>query len=233
MKNLGRVVMCVASCSALFPLMAQADEVASAFTTSGNITMTSNYLYRGVTQSDGPAVQGSLTLSHESGAYVSVWGSSINFANNLELDPSVGYTGKVGELTYDVGALYYGYPNSSAANGGVQEDFLEFYGSISAAGAKVGLAYSPDFYNETGKAIYVNASYAREVAGLGLSAYVGYSILEDGSVGKSWVAPEDKFVDYKLSVSKQFLGVGAELAYVGTDLNGNDKEVVFSVSKSF
>lgn len=222
-----------ASGAFLLPCFASADEPTSAFSTSGSVAMTSNYLYRGVTQSDGPAVQGVFTLNHESGFYFSAWGSSINFANNLELDPSVGFSSKVGDVTYDVGALYYGYPNSSAANGGIQEDFLEFYGSVSMAGAKFGVAYSPDFYNETGKAVYLNASYGKEFYGVGLSAYVGYSILEDGAAGKSWVAPEDNFVDYKLAVSKELLGIGAELAYVGTNLSGNDKEVVFTLSKSF
>lgn len=224
---------CAMLCALMSSYDAVADEQKAPFTTSGSVAFTSNYLYRGVTQSDGPAVQGSMRVAHESGAYLNVWGSSVGFANSLELDPSIGYTTTVGEVTYDVGALYYGYPNSTAANGGVREDFLEFYGSVSMAGATLGAAYSADFYNKTGKAFYLSAAYAKEVAGVGLAASVGYSRLEDGAAGLSWVAPEDSFLDYKVAVSKEVLGLGAELAYIGTNLNGVDKEVVFTVSKSF
>lgn len=218
-----------------------ADEAAGPFTTSGGVAMTTDYFYRGVTQSDGPAIQGNLMLSHESGAYFNVWGSSINFAGNLELDPSIGFAGKAGDVGYDVGVLYYGYPNSTAADGGGKADFVELYGSVTYAGAKLGVAYAPDFTYESGSMIYINASYGLEIgAGFTASAYVGYSLGEDGADGFEGLIGEDSYLDYKVAVSKSVLGVTAELAYIGNSLDEDTSGVaaesgaaVFTLSKAF
>ncbi|MGH8494229.1 MAG: TorF family putative porin [Moraxellaceae bacterium] len=205
-----------------------ADEAAGPVTTTGYVAMTTDYLYRGITQSDSAALQGNILVSHESGVYFNVWGSSIAFDSGLELDPSIGFTGTAGDVTYDVGVLYYGYPNSSAITAPVKDDFTEVYGSVAFAGAKFGLAYAPDFYAETGKSIYLNASYGMEVgAGFTASAYLGYSLLDDEYY------TEDKYMDYKVAVSRGFIGLTGELAYIGTDLDDSDASVVFTVTKAF
>lgn len=112
-----------------------ADESSSAFTTAGNITFTSNYYYRGVSQTSNlSAVQGSLTVNHSSGLYASVWSSNVNnviSAGGQELDPSIGFTSSVGDVAYDVGVLQYGYPGDRT------KSFREAYGSVSYKGAKL------------------------------------------------------------------------------------------------
>lgn len=217
-------------------MAAKADEASSGpFTTSGSVTVVTDYYYRGVTQSDGPAIQGSIGISHESGAYFTLWGSSVNFANYLELDPSIGFAGEAGGVAYDVGVLYYGYPNSSSATGGVSADFVEIYGSVSSAGAKLAAAYTPDYTGETGSNFYLNASYGTEVAGFGLSAAVGYNF-GDGTE----TLFTEKYVDYKVAVSKSVLDVTGELAIYGNTLDesavgpivAESGAVVFSLSKA-
>lgn len=213
---------------------AQADEAAGPVTTTGYVSMTTDYLYRGITQTDSAALQGNILVSHESGLYLNVWGSSIAFDSGLELDPSIGFTGKAGDVTYDVGVLYYGYPNSSAITAPVKDDFTEVYGSVAFAGAKFGLAYAPDFYAETGKSIYLNASYGLEVgAGFTASAYLGYSLLDDEYYGENLALGTDSYLDYKVAVSKSLIGLTGELAYIGTDLDDSDDSVVFTVTKAF
>lgn len=207
---------------------AQAEEASGPFSVSGNVAMTTDYFYRGITQSDSSAaLQGTISISHESGFYLTVWGSSIDFASGLELDPAIGYAGEAGGVAYDVGILHYGYPGSTAEDAGAKYDFTEVYGSVAFGGAKFGVAYSPEFFGETGDSIYLNASYGMEVGGFGLSAAVGYNILDDEFYA------EDTYVDYKLAVSKEVIGLGLELAFIGTDLDDNDEGVVFTVSKSF
>lgn len=219
---------------------ASAEEAKSAFTTSGSLAMTTDYLYRGISQTSGaPAIQGAFTLSHESGLYATVWGSSINFASGLEFDPAIGFAGKVGEVGYDVGVLQYGYPHSTAYEaGGPELDFLEYYASVSFSGAKLGVAYAPDFYAETGESIYVFADYGTEVSGFGLVAHVGLNLLDDQYYGSGLSLDEDSYLDYKLGVNKAFQGVTLELAYMGSDLDDaivSDGEgtVVATVSKAF
>ena len=48
------------------------------FTTTASVALTSDYLFRGVSQtSNNAAVQGSMAFNHASGAYLSFWASSI------------------------------------------------------------------------------------------------------------------------------------------------------------
>ena len=85
--KLTKISAAVLSASMLF-VAASANAADEAFTTAGSVAMTTDYLYRGISQTSGaPALQGSLSVSHESGLYATVWGSSISFASGLELDP--------------------------------------------------------------------------------------------------------------------------------------------------
>lgn len=208
-----------------------ADEAAGPLTTTGSVAFTSDYLFRGISQSDNnAAVQGALTLSHSSGVYFTAWGSSIGFTNNgLELDTLLGFAGKAGEVGYDVGVMRYNYPSANEATNGFEPDYNEIYGSVSFSGAKLGLAYSPEYTFESDKFVYVYADYATEVAGFGLLAHVGYNkfdseIMAAQSVG---LLNGDDYVDYKLGVSKALAGATVELAYIGSDIESEDCAVAF------
>lgn len=104
---------------------------ASPHTFTGNVGLFSQYIFRGLTQTDEePALQGGLDYSHASGFYVGTWGSNVswlkeNFSTppntiigqysrggSLELDLYGGFKNTIGDtgFGYDVGALYYWYP---------------------------------------------------------------------------------------------------------------------------
>lgn len=75
---------------------------------TGNVALTSDYLFRGISQTDeGPAVQGGFTLSGESGFYLSTWGSNIKFGEgSMELDILAGWTGALNDSwNVDVGVM--------------------------------------------------------------------------------------------------------------------------------
>ncbi|MGA0936791.1 MAG: TorF family putative porin, partial [Sedimenticolaceae bacterium] len=75
-----------------------------------NIGATSNYLWRGVTQSsDDGAISGGLDYSHDSGAYIGTWISSLgNAAANTEMDYYAGFSGETASgIGYDLGYIYY------------------------------------------------------------------------------------------------------------------------------
>ena len=79
---------------------------------SSNVSASSNYLFRGVTQTDGAAaVQGGLDYEHASGFYAGGWGSNVDFGDgsSYELDLYAGFSGSVEELGYDVGYIYWVY----------------------------------------------------------------------------------------------------------------------------
>ena len=86
----------------------------------GNITLTSDYVFRGVSQTDeNPAVQGGFDISGDL-LYAGVWGSNAN-ANygdgaSAEFDFYVGLTKDLGSMSLDIGAVHYDYPGHSATN---------------------------------------------------------------------------------------------------------------------
>ena len=82
---------------------------------SGSVTVVSDYLFRGVTQTnENPALQGGVTWNHDSGFYAGAWGSSISWlsdadpdvSSQVELDGFIGYAADFGDsgIGYDVGA---------------------------------------------------------------------------------------------------------------------------------
>ncbi len=93
---------------------------AHAGTLSGGLTLTNDYVWRGISQSnEDPAVQGSLKLSADNGLYASVWGSNVEFAPALEasseFDLVLGWTGALGEnAALDVSLVHYLYPGTTA-----------------------------------------------------------------------------------------------------------------------
>lgn len=74
-----------------------ADAAPPAIGVSGSVAIASDYRFRGVSQSDEQlAVQGGITLSHESGFYIGTWASNLagwgTFGGaNMELDLIGGY----------------------------------------------------------------------------------------------------------------------------------------------
>jgi len=106
---------------------------------TGNVSLTSNYVFRGISQTGGdPAVQGGLDYSHSSGFYLGTWGSNVGWiedyqgydSGNVEIDVYGGFRGGIGEtgFTYDLGAIQYLYPGKKA--GAVDADTTEIYAAL-------------------------------------------------------------------------------------------------------
>lgn len=104
---------------------------AHAATFSGNATLTSDYVWRGSTQSMGdPAAQAGFKVSTDEGFYASAWGSSVEFAPALEasteLDFTLGWSRAfAGDWRIDVDALRYHYPGTT-----VDLDWTEIDGTL-------------------------------------------------------------------------------------------------------
>jgi uncharacterized protein (TIGR02001 family) len=122
--------------------LAQAQAPASPHTITGNIGFYSQYIFRGLNQTDKePALQGGLDYSHSSGFYLGTWASNISWlrdfgaysgGGSLEMDFYGGFRGPIGksDFGYDVGLLYYYYPGT-VVPGGVKADTVELYGALS------------------------------------------------------------------------------------------------------
>jgi uncharacterized protein (TIGR02001 family) len=122
-------------------------------TLTGNIGVFSQYIFRGLTQTDQqPALQGGFDYGHASGFYVGTWGSNISWlrdmnmyqaGGSLELDIYGGFKGNFGksDFGYDVGLLYYWYPGD-VAPGSNKADTLELYGALSWKWLSAKLSFS-------------------------------------------------------------------------------------------
>lgn len=130
-----------AAVEAAAPAAEAAKEPASPWTLSANINFTSDYYARGVSQSwHQPAIQGGFDVSHASGFYAGVWGSSISertyVGASTEVDFYGGYNGTIGAiegLGYGVGVIGYYYP------GGGWDDYqllTDAVGNNKGAGVK-------------------------------------------------------------------------------------------------
>jgi len=106
---------------------------------SANMAMTSNYVWRGKTQtSDSPAIQGGIDVDYK-GFYAGVWGSNVEFGTaSMEMDVYLGYAAEMADLSYDVGFIQFAYPNQMD-----ELNFGEVYASVGYdfKVASVGLAY--------------------------------------------------------------------------------------------
>ncbi len=201
---------------------------ASAVELSGDITFTSDYAFRGISQTEeAPAIQGGLTLSTGSGFYVSVWGSNVDFLaeGTLELDVMLGWSGAINDdWSTDVGIMRYGYPNTELDGA----NFWEIYGSLSYKDLTFGLAYSDDYHLNSGSYYYLYANYSYALMeNLSLDFHVGQNEYDDSSAS---------YMDWSVGLSTEIMGAGVSLSYVDTDVKGSylaDSRVIFSVSKSF
>ncbi|MFC3903289.1 conserved hypothetical protein [Acinetobacter marinus] len=227
----------------------------SAVTLSGSAALTSDYRYRGLTQTQSDAaLQAGFNFAHTSGVYAGVWGSNVNFGTDdphLELDPYLGYSTELSAFAskpvLDVGVWYYNYPSASELN------WAEFYarltfGSLITADDSLmtNINYANDFLGDgaEGDQWYFNATYSIPFgAGFGGVASLGYTTTSDYEFDSKG---SDDYLDWKVGVNyaiPMFDGLTAELAAVGTDIDTDDMSnvtkrgvetgAVFTLTKTF
>ncbi|HSH29220.1 MAG TPA: TorF family putative porin, partial [Thiohalobacter sp.] len=214
---------------------------------SANVALSTNYMFRGISQTGGdavePAISGGFDFSHERGLYLGTWASNVELSDadgdgeiaDMELDIYGGFSGEMGGLGYDVGLLYYWYPGTDKL------DFFEYYAGINSSlgSADVGLSIniSPDFYAESGNAYYLNASASLPLSDtFGFNASVGYQSIDEENI---FGTPD--YHDWKIGVTTAGFGLDLELAWIDTDLSSSEcfgtdfcaGRAVFTASKSF
>ncbi len=194
---------------------------------SGNVALTSDYVFRGVTQTDGEmAIQGGFDYNHDSGFYAGVWGSNVDDATfsgaSLELDAYIGYATEVAGIGVDVNALRYMYPGTTVSANNTNEFSLGLSKDFGAAAVFAGIAYSPDFFG-AGDSTYASLVVDVPVGPATLSAIYNSSDFDTATDYKDW----------SLGVSGEVEGFGLALTYTDTDITGADERFAFTVSRSF
>lgn len=123
---------------------------------SGSVALTSDYVWRGTTQTQGDAaVQAGFRLAGPYGFYGSIWGSNVEFAPDMhassELDLTVGWAGALSpRWALDVNVLRYQYPSTT-----IDLDWTELNATLTCDRSYwLSLAYSPDALGSEDAGVY-------------------------------------------------------------------------------
>lgn len=184
---------------------------------SANVAASSNYFWRGITQTqDGAAVSGGIDYSNDSGFYAGTWVSNVDFGSktSYELDLYAGFSGSQGDLGYDVGYIHYAYPDAEGS-----ADFGELYGSLSWQWLSFKASYlthaeQDQSTEEEMLYLEVGASFT-VLNGTELAFHIGQS---SGDTVMEWTSEDDSYMDYGVSIGKD----GFTLGFVKTDLDADD-----------
>lgn len=248
MKRAPAIAAAIVLCGTAAPALAQEDEAVPKVTVSGSATLTSDYRFRGISQTDNEmAIQGGLTLSHETGLYAGTWASNLSgwgtFGGaNMELDLIAGYKANLSDsATLDVGMTWYMYPGG-ADKTDFAEPYVKLTGTTGSVTLTAGAAYAPKqqalgrwyrtgadaatgVYTDPGAKddnLYLWGDGALAIAGTPLTAkaHIGYS---DGNPGlgpnATSVAPTGRYWDWSLGADATWRNLSLGVSYVGTDIS--------------
>ena len=206
---------------------------------SGTAAATTNYLFRGITQTlDKPTVQASIGYDFGNGFSASVWGSGIDFGDgksSLETDYSATYTTSWNDFDFSVGGIYYAYHTSPSAfkynyfEGwvGVSHDFGPF-------SANASVFYSPEFFGVTKAGWYASIGAGVPITDwLSASANYGYQTVDS----PGYFITKDSYSNWNLGLTATYKAFSLNAMYSQTDLPDTgglqDAKFVVTLGASF
>lgn len=214
------------------PSLAAAD---TALPITANVTMASQYIYRGIAQTRGkPAIQGGFDYTNPNGLYVGTWASNISWISDgattqtitapIEIDVYGGYRGSITkDLSYDVGVLTYNYPGTNVPSGAASPDTVEVHGALTYAWltAKYSVTTGTSLFgftkpdgSKTSGSGYFELDGSWDLGnGYGLSAHVGHQNVNGLSAAS--------YTDWNVGVTKAFSVGTLGLLYSDTNAKHN------------
>lgn len=218
----------VLSASALCAAMLLASAPSQAELTA-NASVTSNYLWRGLTQSiNEAAIQGGVDYASESGFYAGTWTSNVSYdsddAYSYEHDMYFGFAGEASGVSYDVGYLYYNYDENAGF------DFSEVYGSIGIGNFSASLYLLASAEPDEGpgqdfgfaEATYTSLNYTIPLAsGAEVGLHAGY---HEGDFADAFNGITDGYMDFNISLAKDGFTFMISDTTLGSDDDGDGIE---------
>jgi uncharacterized protein (TIGR02001 family) len=214
-----KIVLAVAVGAAFAGSIAHAEDKKPDNEVSFNVSVASDYRYRGYSQSRlQPALQGGADYTNNpTGFYLGTWASTIKWTKDAggggDIEWDI-YGGKRGEIvkdvSYDVGVLNYIYPSNGL---NPSANTSEVYGQVGygPAYAKYSYAVTNLFgFVDSKKSGYLDIGANIDVAeGLVLNLHAGHQSVKNNSAFS--------YTDWKVGVTKDFGVVSASLALIGID----------------
>ena len=194
---------------------------------SGNIALTTDYKFRGISQSDSaPSVQGGFDIAFDNGAYIGTWGAAVDFDcaidtcgglnGGIELDYYAGFASDISDsVSFDIGYIYYDYPQDE----GLLGDYGEIYGSLSFGDFGIGMNYSDEYWGETGKFTYTYATYSTALSeSVALDLLVGSGDYDEAG----YLDGATEHMNWSVALSTSAGGLDFAITYEDTDLDKED-----------
>ena len=198
---------------------------------SGNVTIASDYSFRGISQTNLlPAIQGGFDYELESGFSFGTWASNVNYGDNTsqELDLYVGFSQALNDSTsLSFTLIQLEYPGE-----GENADYQELAAGLDIGSISLGFVYSPSYIGVNDwQFTYLSAGYGTTLGeNVDFSASIGLNSADDiGGEG------EDTYIDYAVGISVPLAGIDLGMQVVGTNIDGDELaegRVVFSIGKS-
>jgi len=225
-----------------------APEEGRKFTYSFNLGGTSDYVFRGFSQTGrDPTIQGGADFGWGS-LYLGVWASGLDFGDtlagagiaNAEVDIYGGYTPSwdtktiFGKVDFDFGVIYYAYP--SALDAGAELDYVEFKAGyttklwsflIPGLSSGTTVYYSPEYTGEVGPVWTVESTYAwtgHEIRGIKptISALLGWQTGDNAG----WIAVfgngDDEYYYWNAGLELAIENISFDFRYWDTDVKNNN-----------
>lgn len=212
---------------------AAAEEASSPF--SWNLALTSDYVYRGVSQSDEkPALQLGGDFSFGPGFYVGGWASNVDFGDggpDFEYDAFVGWNTDLNDsFNLDLSVVRYMYSGASDDFGNI--NYNEFIAALAYSEAYTfTFGYTDDVYNLDADSFYYHLGGGWDI-GRGFSLDAGYGLTTFASA-----AGFEDYQEWSLGVSRDIGMANVALRYHDTNGDGNvnfgdvaDDRVVLTIS---
>lgn len=170
----------LAACAIASPAVAQsADAGAPAVDVNATLLGGSDYVWRGLTQTDGGPAAFAMITATSGGFYAGVGTENVNFSGiKHEYDAWGGYVFDLGKAKLDLGLSFYGYVDAPT-----NIDTLEFKAALSSSTGNLSYGavtyYTRNYFGSGGYGLYgeVNAAYQLTPA-LVASAVFGHQKLE-------------------------------------------------------
>ncbi len=203
---------------------------------TGNVGAVSEYMFRGIAQTGGAAVQGGIDYESDFGLYAGTWASNIGFGGGTEQDFYVGFGGEAGDFGYDLGLTWYWYPEEDET--GDELSTLELYASLSFGPVSLSAAWSDEtnFFIGDGaaeSALYLKLSGSVPLSD-GLSLDLGVGNYSGDEVERALANGDDNYTDLSVALAKTLDGgYSFSLGYVVTDIDDDDPKLVLGLTKSF
>ena len=218
-------LLCGALIAAMWASSAAAADI------SGELGVVSDYRYRGVTLSRGrPAIQGSLTIEHDSGLDAEVWASTLDHPGaptDSEVDLTAGFSKDLSEaINVDLSGTFFAYPSAGSDN------YFEATALVTAthgdATGGLGFSYIPRqraTRDDSGAGhdnayLFGTLDFAIPKTPVTLKSGIGYErgAFDEVAQGGKW--------DWTLGAEAEFKPVRLGLAYVGSNADGGDRHAL-------